>query len=54
MGDSVVLIVVAARVMHVANRIMSVLKDFPPHRHEGKMILFPNGYGPAAVQRWDE
>ncbi len=53
-GDSIIILTMAGRVIHVANRILFLLKDFPPHRHEGRLILFPNGYGPAAVQRLDE
>lgn len=33
------------------NRILDVLEQFPPHRHENGLILFPKGFEPGMVQR---
>lgn len=33
------------------NRIIDVLADFPPHRHENGLILFPKGFSPGEVKR---
>jgi hypothetical protein len=40
----------AYRVISAANRILDILKDFPPHRHINGRILFPKGYSPSAVE----
>ena len=31
-------------------RLASILKDFPPHRHDNGNILYPKGYEPSAIQ----
>lgn len=37
-------------VVKVSNRVMSVLQDFPPHRHENGSIIFPKGFEPTEKQ----
>jgi len=32
------------------NRVFSVLKDFPPHRHINGSIVYPEGYEPTVIQ----
>jgi hypothetical protein len=34
-----------------AFRLMSLLRDYPPHRHINGRILFPKGYEPPEVMR---
>lgn len=43
------IIVVGAPLWWGAFRIASILRDFPPHRHVGRDILYPKGYGPSQV-----
>lgn len=38
------------RMVRAANRIVDVLKDFPPHRHVGSRILYPKGFEPALME----
>lgn len=33
------------------NRIIDIFENFPPHRHENGLILFPKGFEPGVVQR---
>lgn len=33
------------------NRWIDVLKEYPPHRHENGLILFPKGMEPGVVKR---
>lgn len=35
----------------VLNRIWDVLEQFPPHRHENGLIMYPKGFEPGVVQR---
>ena len=32
-------------------RLMSLLRDYPPHRHINGSILFPKGYEPPEVAK---
>ena len=32
------------------NRLYDILIDFPPHRHENGLVLFPKGFEPGAVK----
>lgn len=41
----------AWRVIVAANRVSSLLKDFPPHRHVNGSVIYPDGYQPTPVQR---
>lgn len=36
-------------VIRAANRVWSVLKDFPPHRHINGSIFYPSGFEPTHV-----
>jgi hypothetical protein len=40
----------AGYVIRAANRVFTVLKDFPPHRHINGSIVYPEGYEPTVVQ----
>jgi len=31
-------------------RLMSLLKDYPPHRHINGKIIFPDGYQPTKAE----
>lgn len=31
-------------------RVLSLLKDFPPHRHQNGNVIYPSGYEPSVVQ----
>lgn len=33
------------------NRLIDVLKDFPPHRHENGLVIYPKDYEPGEVKR---
>lgn len=41
----------AWRVIIAANRVSTVLKDFPPHRHVNGSVIYPEGYEPTPVHR---
>ena len=41
----------AWRVIIAANRVATVLKDFPPHRHVNGHVVYPDGYEPTPVQK---
>lgn len=34
-----------------AFRLMTLLKEYPPHRHINGKILFPHGYEPPEVEK---
>jgi hypothetical protein len=34
-----------------AFRLMSLLRDYPPHRHINGTILFPRGYEPPETEK---
>ena len=38
-------------VIRAANRVWSVLKDFPPHRHINGSIIYPEGFEPTEIGR---
>jgi hypothetical protein len=50
-AELIVLLGVAWRVVSVANRMMSVLRDFPPHRHDNGNVIYPHGFEPTKVRR---
>jgi hypothetical protein len=39
----------AGFVIRAANRVWTVLKDFPPHRHINGSIIYPEGFEPTAI-----
>jgi hypothetical protein len=39
------------RMFRAANRILDVMKDFPPHRHINGSILYPSGFAPSAIEK---
>jgi hypothetical protein len=50
-AELIVLLGVAWRVVAAANRLMSVLRDFPPHRHDNGNVIYPHGFEPTKVRR---
>jgi hypothetical protein len=48
-ANLIVIALVSWKVVRAANRVESVLKDFPPHRHSNGHILFPKGFEPTRV-----
>lgn len=51
-GDLLVQGAIAVAVIPVAMRVLAVLKDFPPHRHEGNgVIRYPAGFEPGRTER---
>lgn len=51
-GDLMVQCVIAWAVVPVAMRIMAVLKDFPPHRHEANgTVRYPRGFEPGRTEK---
>lgn len=38
------------KINRVANRVMDVLGDFPPHKHVNGKIVYPKGYEPTVVE----
>lgn len=51
-GDLFVQGAIALAVIPVALRVMAVLKDFPPHRHEANgVIRYPAGFEPGRTEK---
>jgi hypothetical protein len=51
-GDLVVQCSIAWAVIPVAMRVMAVLKDFPPHRHEANgTVRYPYGFEPGRTEK---
>jgi len=44
------IVIIGAPIWYGAVRLSSIMKDFPPHRHDNGHILYPKGYEPPAVQ----
>ena len=49
-GELLTLVVAGARVIRAANRVLDVMKDFPPHRHVNGHVIYPEGYPPAPIE----
>lgn len=45
------LLAMAFKVIRAANRIMDVMRDFPPHRHINGHVIYPEGYEPTRVEQ---
>jgi hypothetical protein len=43
-------LVVAWKVIRALNRLESVMKDYPPHRHEDGLIIYPHDFKPTQAQ----
>lgn len=52
-AELIPLIVVCWRMFHAANRLMDVLKDYPPHLHVNGKVIYPKGFEPGKVARLD-
>ncbi len=50
-GEALAIGAAAWRVILAANRVSTVLKDFPPHRHINGNVIYPDGYAPTAIER---
>ncbi len=49
-GELLTLIVAGARVVRAADRVLDVMKDFPPHRHVNGHVIYPEGNLPTPVE----
>jgi hypothetical protein len=49
-GNFTILLAIAWKVNRMANRILDVLEDFPPHRHVNGKIIYPSDYKPPVVE----
>lgn len=49
-GELLTIIVAGGRVIRAANRVLDVMKDFPPHRHVNDHVIYPDGYPPAPIE----
>jgi hypothetical protein len=52
-GELITFISVAWYVIRYINRRDSIEKDYPPHRHIGRDILYPPDRKPGQVQRME-
>lgn len=50
-GELLTLVIAGMRVIRAANRVLDVMKDFPPHRHVNGHVIYPEGFPPAAVEQ---
>lgn len=51
-GELLGLVIMTWRVITAVNRMTSVLRDYPPHRHEsGGVVSYPYDYPPAPAGR---
>ena len=41
------IVVLGAPIWWGAIRLSSIMRDFPPHRHDNGNILYPKGYEPS-------
>ena len=48
--ETVTFIVAAIKGFRVLDRFYNLFKDFPPHRHVGRDILYPKGYSPEKME----
>lgn len=49
LGEMIVMIVFGSPCVWGILRIVSLLRDFPPHRHFNGKIMYPKGYEPPEV-----
>ena len=49
-AELLVILSVAWKVLRVANRIIDVMGDFPPHKHINGKIVYPKHYEPTIVE----
>lgn len=50
-GDFVILAGVAWKIFRVANRLLDVMRYFPPHRHTNGTIEYPPGFEPGRSEK---
>jgi hypothetical protein len=43
--------IIGAPLWWSAIRLASILRDFPPHRHDNGHIIYPKGYEPGVVEK---
>jgi hypothetical protein len=51
LGEVVPLLLVCWRMFRAANRLMDVLKDYPPHLHVNGKLVYPKGFEPGTITR---
>lgn len=44
------IVVIGAPLWWSVFRLASILRDFPPHRHDNGHIIYPKGYEPGKVE----
>jgi hypothetical protein len=49
-GLALAVVVACWTVIRTSLRLHSVLKDYPPHRHEGDLVIYPNDFQPTAAR----
>ncbi|HLJ26580.1 MAG TPA: hypothetical protein VKY85_07705 [Candidatus Angelobacter sp.] len=49
-SELLTLIIAAWKVISAANRVLDVLKDFPPHRHVNGHVIYPEGFQPSPIE----
>lgn len=50
-SDLLIIAGVSWKVLRVANRLMDVMKYFPPHRHSNGTIEYPPGFAPGRSEK---
>jgi hypothetical protein len=48
--NSAIILGVAFKGIRALNRLMSILQDYPPHRHVNGRILYPKDFEPTRVE----
>jgi len=48
--NSAIILGVAFKGIRALNRLMSILQDYPPHRHVNGKILFPKDFEPTRIE----
>jgi hypothetical protein len=49
-GELLTLITAGAKVVRAANRVLDVMRDFPPHRHVNGHVIYPEGFEPTRIE----
>lgn len=48
--DVVIVVPLAWRALRAINRVIDVMKDFPPHRHTNGRVFYPAGMAPGKTE----
>jgi hypothetical protein len=49
-GEALSIIGVGLAALRKLDRILSILQDFPPHKHINGKIVYPKDYAPGVIQ----